>query len=79
MKPKSLSTLKREKEQSHSRTFCWAAGSFPTGLVALHKATTFINQLRSVKPIDNGKRNRHLKTEEIAYYRRLIANGKKLW
>lgn len=75
---KSLSTLKRKKESIEQEGYlhgCWIELYRPGGTA---KGDNVYCQLRSRKPLSNGKRRRHLKTDEIAVYRQLIENGRKL-
>ena len=78
MNPKSLSSLKREKwriEQEGYLLGCWIGSYRPGGTAKGEK--TYL-QLRSREPLDNGKRSRHLKPDEIVYYQRLVENGRLL-
>lgn len=75
---KSLSTLKRKKEMIEQEGYvqnCWIETYRPAGTA---KGNHLYCQLRSRKPLANGKCRRHLKPEEVAVFRKLIENGRKL-
>lgn len=78
MKPKNLSALKREKERIEQEGFLQGCRIVPYRPGSVAPGTHVYYQLRSTDLLDNGKRTRHLKTEDIGRYRQLIANGKKL-
>lgn len=75
---KNLSALKRKKESIEQEGYlqdCWIEKYRPGGTA---KGDNIYCQLRSRKAFSNGKRRRHLKPDEIAVFRRLIENGRKL-
>lgn len=78
MKPKNLSALKREKERLEQEGFLVGCRIVPYRPGGTARGEHVYYQLRSIEPLENGKRTRHLKIDEIGHYRQLIANGKKL-
>ncbi len=75
---KSLSALYRQKRSILQEGFlsdCWVGMYRPAGSA---KGTHTYYQLRSRKPLDNGKFARHLKTDELPHVRTLVRNGRLL-
>lgn len=75
---KSLSVLKRKRELIEQEGYlqdCWIEIYRPGGTA---KGDNTYCQLRSRKAFNNGKRRRHLKQNEVAVFKRLIENGRKL-
>ena len=76
--PKSLSALKRKKESIEQEGYlqdCWIEIYQPIGTA---RGGHSYCCLRSKIPFANGKCRRHLKTEEISTFRRLLENGRQL-
>lgn len=75
---KSLSALKRKKETIKQEGYlqdCWIEAYQPGGTA---RGGHSYCCLRSKTPFANGKRRRHLKTEEIIVFRQLLENGRQL-
>ena len=77
-KQPNITALKNQKcrlEEEGYLLDCWIGKYRPGGTA---KGNNVYYQLRSRKPLGNGKKSKHLKTEELPHFRRLIANGRQL-
>jgi len=73
-----LTHLKRQKRLIEEQGYlqdCWIAKYQPAGTA---KGRNTYYHLRSSFPQFNGKKSKHLKTEEIPHYQQLIKNGRNL-
>lgn len=78
MLPKSPSLLKRKINQMEREGYlldCWIAAYTPGGTA---KGEHTYYQLRSRKPLKNGKRTQHLSAAEVPCYQQLVENGRFL-
>ena len=75
---KSISALKRKRETILRERYlsdCWIGTYRPAGTA---KGGNSYCQLRSRKPLENGKKSKHLAPYEIVHYRQIINNGRLL-
>lgn len=79
MKKRShLTHLKRQKRLIEEEGFllnCWISQYQPGGTAKGHQK---YYHLRSRSPLPHGKKSQHLKSDEVAHYQKLIANGRAL-
>jgi len=54
---------------------CWISSFTPAGTA---RTSNSYLQLRTSKPMSNGKKSKYLKAGEVAHYRAAIARGKQL-